>query len=320
MTVIHENSDKATINEVNSIFQQPYWLDAVAPGQWGAATVEKDGKVVARLPYAIEKKYAFTALTMPQLTRDFGPWLAPSTAKYARTLAQQKDLMEALIEQLPPHDYFSQNFHPSINNWLPFYWRGFTQSTRYTYILEDLSDTAALWSGLMENIRREIRKAEKQLEVRDDLGVERLIDLHVLTYQRQGRAALYKRDYVHHLDSMLATRGQRRIFFAVDTHNHVHASLYLVWDERSAYYLIGGGDPQLRTSGAASLLMWKAICFAATVTKQFDFEGSMTESVERFFRAFGARQVPYFHISRMSRRLRVLYHGQQLVSALFKKS
>jgi hypothetical protein len=34
------------------------------------------------------------------------------------------------------------------------------------------------------------------------------------------------------------------------------------------------------------------------VVSVFDFEGSMLRPVERFFRAFGGRQVPYLHVSR----------------------
>jgi phosphatidate phosphatase APP1 len=35
----------------------------------------------------------------------------------------------------------------------------------------------------------------------------------------------------------------------------------------------------------------------------FDFEGSMIEPIERFFRGFGAVQTPYFHVSRSSSKL-----------------
>lgn len=66
---------------------------------------------------------------------------------------------------------------------------------------------------------------------------------------------------------------------------------------------MGGGDPALRNSGATSLCMWEAIRFAATVTKSFDFEGSMIEPVERYFRAFGAIQTPYFSVSKTPSRL-----------------
>ena len=85
---------------------------------------------------------------------------------------------------------------------------------------------------------------------------------------------------------------------AEDSEGQRHAGIYIVWDENSVYYLMGGGDPLLRRSGATSLCMWEAILFAASLKKSFDFEGSMLEPVERFFRGFGADQIPYFSISR----------------------
>jgi hypothetical protein len=37
---------------------------------------------------------------------------------------------------------------------------------------------------------------------------------------------------------------------------------------------------------------------ARAVTDVFDFHGSMLAPVERFFRAFGARQAPYLRVTR----------------------
>ena len=39
----------------NCIFEEPWWLDIVAPGEWHEATVEENGKVIARLPYVYSK-------------------------------------------------------------------------------------------------------------------------------------------------------------------------------------------------------------------------------------------------------------------------
>lgn len=70
---------------------------------------------------------------------------------------------------------------------------------------------------------------------------------------------------------------------------------------------MGGGDPDLRNSGATSLCMWHAMQFAATVTKRFDFEGSLIESIERFFRSFGAEQRPCFSITKSTSPLFSMY-------------
>lgn len=282
----------------NSIFAKPWWLDIVAPNTWGEVKVEKGGQLFARLPYIIKKRYGFTLLTMAPLTQTLGAWISPYSGKYANKLSYEKELMEELIKQLPSFDYFRQNFHHTITNWLPFYWGGFQQTTRYTYVLEDLTNLDEIWRGTKENIRREIRKAEEKVKVRTDLTIDDFLNLNEMTFRRQGKALPYKRDLVTQLDQACSTNQCRKIFFAEDAQNRLHAAIYLIWDEQAAYYLMGGSDPALRNSGATSLLLWQAIQFAATVTKTFDFEGSMIEPIERFFRAFGAQQKPYFVISK----------------------
>ncbi len=279
------------------IFSRSWWLDAVCgPESWDVALIEREGEVLAAMPYYIKRKLGLTLFTLPPLTQALGPWLKPSISKH--TLGQQKDLMYALIEQLPHFDYFAQNWHYTITNWLPFYWRGFEQTTRYTYILPDISDEKQLWNHLQGNIRRDIRKAENRFEhkVKDCLDLNDFLSLNQMTFERQNLSLPYTRDVVLHLDDACRNHKCRKIWIAEDANGIPHAGVYIVWDENSAYYLMGGGDPKLRSSGAASLCMWQAIRHASTVTHRFDFEGSMIESVERFFRGFGAIQVPYFRI------------------------
>jgi hypothetical protein len=49
-----------------------------------------------------------------------------------------------------------------------------------------------------------------------------------------------------------------------------------------------------------SLLMWESIKFASSFVDEFDFEGTMVESIERFIRGFGAAQSPYFQLTKVS--------------------
>lgn len=298
------------------IFQTDWWLDIVAPNAWHAAKVEKEGRLVARLPYHIKQKRGLTLLTSPPFTHAMGPWIAPSTAKYAKQLSQQKELLTELIEQLPPHDYFYQKFHYSFTNWLPFLWKGFSQTTAYTYILSDLTDLDKVWSGFQENIRREIRKAEKQVTVSVINDIDLLYKITVETLHRNGIAYPYPYETVVNFDKGCAAYQSRRMFVAKDNQGRVHAAVYIVWDERSAYYLTGGSDVELRTSGAMSLVLWEAIRFASTVSKEFDFVGSMTEPIERFFRGFGATQTSYFILTRMSRRMKILMAAKDIVDTI----
>jgi lipid II:glycine glycyltransferase (peptidoglycan interpeptide bridge formation enzyme) len=288
------------------IFSKDWWLDAVCgKDNWDVVLVEKGGQIIASMPYYMVKRRMMRIMriiTMPQLTQTMGPWLRPSNAKYANQLAEQKNLTTALIQKLPHFDYFCQNFHYSITNWLPFYWQGFSQTTRYTYVLEEISDTQKIWNGMLPKIRTDIKKAQNRfgLQVCTDLGIDTFLTMNEQTFARQGMKLPYSKDFVKRLDYACEEHNARRIFFAKDMDDRIHAAAYIVWDENSAYYLMGGSDSDLRNSGANSLCMWKAIEFASTVTKAFDFEGSMIEPVERFFRAFGVRQIPYFQVSKIN--------------------
>ena len=283
------------------IFSRDWWLDAVCgENNWDVVLIEKGNQIRATLPYYKNIKYGLCMIRMPQLTQTMGPWIALSTAKYAKQLSDQKSLMGQLIEQLPTFDFFSQNFHYSITNWLPYYWAEFSQTSRYTYVLENLTDEKMLWDGLLPNIRTDIKKATNRyhLNISFDFDVNTFLDINELTFKRQNKALPYSRKLVHSIFDACSKQNACKMFFAVDQDGRIHAANFIVWDENSAYYLMGGGDPELRNSGATSLLMWESIRFASTVTKKFDFEGSMIEPVERFFRAFGARQIPYFQVSK----------------------
>jgi hypothetical protein len=162
MDVLH-TKDNCVIAEVTSMFQQPWWLDAVAPGAWSAVEIRRGGKLKAWLPYMIDRRMGLTLLRQPLLTPSLGPWISPSEGKHATQLSHQKELYTELIEQLPAHDYFSQTFHYSVENWLPFYWKGFQQTTYYTYVIDGLTDLDQVRSEFQRKIVKDIRKSSNML-------------------------------------------------------------------------------------------------------------------------------------------------------------
>jgi Acetyltransferase (GNAT) domain len=293
-----------SISEVNSVFEQPWWLDSVAPGAWSEAVVRREDEVVARLPYARRRKLGLTMIVQPTFTQTLGPWLGPLEGKYARRLETEKKLLAQLIEQLPPFDFFRMSFAPALTNWLPFYWAGFTATVYYTYRIEDLSDLDRVQGDFQDHVRRGIRKAQRAVEVDHEFPLDGLLRLDAQTYARKGLKLPHSYDVLRRLDAACAARGSRRILGAVDAQGRTHAGLYVAWDERTLYALVSALDPELRVSGANTLLYWEAIRLAGEVSRAFDFEGSMVEPVEHYFRAFGARQTHYFCVSKVGPRAR----------------
>lgn len=283
------------------IFSRDWWLDALCGKEnWNVALVEKNGSIIGSLPYYKKKRLGFSLSTQPPLTQTLGPWIRVSNAKYAKVLGYQKDVMTKLIDQIPMFDYFSQNWHYNNTNWQPFYWKGFEQTTYYTYVLSIEKKEEQIWNGFDARVRTDIRKASKRfnLHVRDDLGIHSFLKLYNKTFERQGMKVPCCTELIERLDCQCKERSCRKILIAEDEEGRHHAGAYVVWDENSAYYLMGGGDPDLRASGATSLVIWEAIKHASTVTRKFDFEGSMVEPIERFFRGFGGKQELIFNISK----------------------
>lgn len=268
------------------------------------------------MPYVVDHRFGLTLVGMPKLSQSLGPWIRHVPSSVHQRLSREKELMEQLIDGLPAFDRFEQRWHHSLTNWLPFHWRGFEQTTRYTYLLDDLSNLDQVWEGFRGNIRREIKKAEQRVEVTATEDPEALVAMVGRTYSRQRRGLPFSVDLIGRIDDACRARGVRRILVARDESGLPHAALLMVWDPQAAYYLLGGADETLRTSGAQSLLLWHAIRHAATVTRSFNFEGSMIESIERFFRAFGARQAGYFAVSKASRRMNALLSTRKLLRGL----
>ncbi len=308
-----------SIPHVNSLFQQPWWLEAVAPGRWHEISIKKGDDLLLRFPFVLEKQNGFIFLTMPAITQTLGPWLKPQNGRHSSQLSLQKELMTELIGRLPAHDSFYQRFHLSITNWLPFYWKGFTQTTRYTYIIDDLSDIDRIWDGMRPNMRNKIRKAEKSgIKVVDTDDIETFLDLNELTFKRQSMPLPYSRDLVRRLDKACARNNARKIYITYGPDGRPQTGLLCVYDERAMYNLLQGGDPSLRSSGANALAMWESIKFASQVTAAYDFEGSMIEPIEEFFRGFGAVQAQYFEISRItSRQLQFRIYRGKLLRLMF---
>jgi lipid II:glycine glycyltransferase (peptidoglycan interpeptide bridge formation enzyme) len=287
-----------------SLFQQYDWLNTVAaPENWDVALVENSGDVSAFMPYFKKRKLNFDVVTVPPLTPYLGPLIYyPEGQKTATRLSHEKKMMEALIAQLPKTDRFIQYFHPQITNWLPFHWAGFEQSTRYTYVLEDLSDPNKLFEDLNGNIRREIQKAQKSLSVVEAESVRTLHELKLVDYANKRQDLNYDLKYLQNIHTMLHNKNCCKVWEAEEDGKTI-AALMLVWDADTAYYLVGAADPKKKTTGAMSLLLWTAILFASSVVHQFNFEGSMVEPIERYFRSFGAKQTPYFEIRKTDSKL-----------------
>lgn len=302
-----------------SLFCSKWWLEAVAPGRWDILRIDVDRHIQAAWPIVWASEMKRPRIIMPPLTRQLGILFAPNDAKYSENLSKEQRLMEQLLSQVPAGVHIDVNFNENFTNWLPFYWKDFQQTTRYTYVFENLRDLDAIWSEMRRNLRTEIRKAEKRgirCHTSDDL--REFYEFNERIFARKGMRVPYSFELLQRIDEACKNNAGRRMVLAEDSLGRVHAWRYLVFDQDCAQLLAGGADETLRGSGANCLVDWEMIKFAAKVAKRFSFNGSVTQGIEPYLREFGAKRLQLFRIWGYANRLPTS-HLRRLCGRVFRK-
>ena len=295
---------------------QAWWLDAVCtPDNWDIALAfDGGGNVIGIMPWYQKRRWGCTVVQLPPFSSYAGPWLRyPEEPgfKLQSRYAFEKRAYQQLIEKLPRSLFFLQNFRPEIENWLPFYWKNFKQTTRYTYILDQTDKPETITAGMKNTLRSDLKKAARQVDWhQENESWETVFHLNTLSLGRKSLQQAYRIEVFNRLHSALAKRGQMACFIARDRiSNQPHAGLYLAFDAQQAGVLLTGTDPAFKSSCAIYSLFEAALNYCGTRGLSLDLEGSMQPEIERTFRAFGARQQPYFQVFKAKNKFfELLYH------------
>jgi len=291
------------------LFSEPWWLDAACGEEnWDVALVEKDNRIIGTLPFFQQRKVCFKLLGQPLLTQKMGPWIrCDRERKPEKLISYQIKVMNELIKKLPSFDFFIQNFNYDVTNWLPFYWKGFSQRTSYTYVIEDISDPEKVLKSFSQSKRNDVKKASKIVTVDFDLSADKFYEFHKQSLEKQNKKISYGFDLFKRLYEAGYNQNSAKTIYAQDSNNNIHSALFVVWNKHSAYYLVNALDPEHRGSSSISLLVLEMIRFLSDKTEKFDFEGSMIEGVESSYRKFGTTQKQLFTISKFNSPILSLY-------------
>lgn len=293
------------------LFCQDWWLDAVCIEQWDVLLVKDKDLIVGALPYHIRSKFGLKCIIQPQLTQHNGVWIQRQVgATECAQLSAEKKIFNELINQLEALklSFYQQCFHLSITNWLPFYWRGYQQTTRYTYVIPSIGNSDKVFSRFSSAKQRQIRKCESQLSISLEMTPNEFYSHHKQSLKEKGEEISYSFELFLRIYKAALQKGAGQLFAIKDKEGNVHSCLFCTWNHVSAYALLYSISPKHASSGASTLVIWEAIKFLSGKTRSFDFEGSMIEGIENSYRQFGTVQKPYFKIEKFySRTVKLLY-------------
>jgi len=293
-----------TSNE-GTIFHESWWLDTFKKVYRHGYSVQYIGlfqepNLLAAIPIPVHRRIGINFIHNPKLTPYLGPMFSQELLKGKRVshISKQKEANSLFAKVLKKSGlvlYYPFSLgHIDLQ---PYKWTGFKIGVHYTYTIDLNQPLEEIWAEMDKRRRNEIRKVDSlNPEIAKD-ELKSFITLNEMSFKRQRKKYNLKK-FWKMLFEECSKRGQCKVWTAYIKEEPV-ASVFLVWDNRRAYYL--GGGIKDNSHGTMSLLLWKAIKFSKKRgLKIFDFEGSDVPSIEKYFREFGGKIQPVYYIEHNS--------------------
>lgn len=297
--------------EVGTIFNTFSWLKIFGDKIHLFGIYNKNKELIGGFCLSEEMRFGLKILRNPYFTPHIGIFIKyPLLLKYVSKLSLDKEILQSVSRFVNSLNYsiisFSLNRH--IIDTQPFIWSKFKVVPRYTYVIPLEKNDKEIWGGFSSERKHSVRKAIKDgLVVKQNFDMSIVKNLVNITFYRQGRRLEKKlNDY---LDKILFdfANGENSFSFVVDEDSKPISAAFCVYDKNTAYYLLGGYDYKNKHHGAGALALWECIKYAKKLgLKEFDFEGSMVPQIERYFRNFGGKLMPYYCVNKAKLPIEIL--------------
>ena len=285
------------------LFMQHWWMDTVCFGKsWDVALALDGDRLLGAMPFLYGRKWGLSYVLQPQLTQFSGPLFCyPDNLSPSHRIDFENRTVALLLDQLERRRLAYVLIHcaPSVSNWLPFYWAGFSQTTRYTYRINDISDLDSLFRSFdLQTRQRKINRYADSTSVRFDMDPADFAAFHARYWNSKGKRDLLSADFIDRVCRTAVSRGNGLLASLHDTQGRLLAARFVAFDSECAYALLSASDPLLHRSGHNEILIWRILQHLSGKCRAFDFEGSMDQGIEYFYRSFGAQQTPFFALSK----------------------
>jgi len=292
--------------EVGNIFNTIDWLNIFGEKVRIFGIYDKSDRLIGGFSLY---KFGFGIYRNPPFTPCIGPFLQMEAKNPVAIMSKWKEVMELMAKTIENLSYsiVTVSLNKDVIDTQPFIWRKFKVIPGYTYVLDLTKPIEDIWKGMSHTRRNEIDKG-----IRDGLVAKQIDDFSIVhslvmkTFSRQGEEKKVNRYYLNKVLFDFANNTNSFAYATFRNGNPIATSL-CVYDNDTAYLLLGGYDHKNKHRGAKPLAVWMDINHAKELgLKYFDFEGSMLPQVEQTFRDFGGRLTPYFRINKAKLPLEIL--------------
>ena len=288
-----------------NLFHEPWWLDAVAPGEWTALRAYQKDREVGSLPVWKHARRGFTWWTSPPLTHVLGPAIALGEGNDHSRQQQRLSVTADLLKQIPNACCFRQAVDPSTADVLAFQAQGFASSLHYTIVV-GCGDLDKVWSGFRQSTRKFIRKAEVEFDVETWSDPKAFVDFYIRNLQGDRLSWRSDLSRFEALYGACRLRDQGDVFVARDKHKRPAAAVFAAWGHGRMYYILTTRSKDIKDYGVVSLIIWRLMAEAHKRGLNLDLDGVISEPILKFLTGFGGTVVPRIIVQRYPWRFRAL--------------
>lgn len=300
--LLHETEfeiwDQYVLNHpAGTIFHTTQWLKLISD-EVQVLSQLKEGSLTGGIALIKTKKYRVKGFHIPPYTQFSSPLFGNLVSVYS--ISEENAFLEDIINNLPAADHIDFKLPRGHQNILPYIWKGFDTNINLTYVVEGSLENYL--SKLNKNKLRELNKLFMMLQT-GELLIEETIGKEELSFVLKATSARKKFDFHDNIAMNIVlnapTSFTKKIIIRSKT-TGVLAFGFFPFDDKCVYNLINASvrveHSVLKTINL--LLIYKAIEFALSTGRIFDFEGSMLKGIENFCRLMGGVQYPIYRVQK----------------------
>ena len=280
--------DQCIAQSVNRrVYAFSWYLDVVCPG-WDALV---DGDYDAVFPLTHHRKGGILYLYQPYFTQQLGLF---SKLHLTATLVDQ--FIKAI-----PRKFRYADIHLNFMNKPDA--AEYSCSSRLNHELDLIPAYELLQKNYSQNTRRNIRKAADQgLYLGRKAETDELITLFKDNFgKKEGQL---KSSHYEILRNLLIRCQKQKMGVILGTYtpdDRLSAAAFFLHDHDRIYFLFAASANLARENGAMFMLIDHVIRENAEKSLTLDFEGGNDPNLGRFYKSFGAKEVPYpfLHLDRL---------------------
>ena len=307
MEVVEVNWELFTKESVKetSVFNSSNWL-RIYTNTLSYFLIQESGEVLGGFYLMKGKKFGFNYYRLPPYTPHCGFFTRVDSKNVAVTQSKQKQIIEAFAAFCTDAKVglIMLAMPTGITDLQPFIWRNFKVVPNYTYTIQLTQPLETIVQGFDPKNRNMINKAIREdIVVNDEMqsGVE--LYTYFSKHLKNAGANVYERE-LEQLLTVFTTTENSFTLTALKA-NQVIGRVTCAYDTTTCYYLLGATERE--PQGVNNLLVLKAIEKAKNLgCSVFDFEGSMLQGVEKFFRGFGGKMHPFFTFNKAALPVEIL--------------